>query len=118
MFNLNETNKYNFFTQVVNTRKGVESLCEIFRTYHINPLNSKAYIFTNKSRHLLKMLHREHGGYVVYYKRLEQGRLTKTFFKQTEHAFMSLSWDGMLTMNKKSLVTYFKLEECRLRILL
>uniref|UniRef100_UPI004027BC3F IS66 family insertion sequence element accessory protein TnpB n=1 Tax=Alloprevotella sp. TaxID=1872471 RepID=UPI004027BC3F len=45
----------------------------------------------HKSRHLLKMLHWEHGGYVVYYKRLEQGRLTKAFFKQTEHAFMSLS---------------------------
>ena len=44
MFNLNETNKYNLFTQGVDTRKGVESLCEIFRTYHINPLNSKAYI--------------------------------------------------------------------------
>ena len=44
MFNLNETNKYNLFTQGVDTRKGVESLCEIFRTYHIYPLNGKAYI--------------------------------------------------------------------------
>ena len=31
-------------------------------TYHLNPLNGEVYVFTNKSRHLLKMLHWEREG--------------------------------------------------------
>ena len=53
-------------------RKGVESLCGIVRTSHMNPLNGDVYVFTNKSRCLLKMLHWERGGFVVYYKRFER----------------------------------------------
>ncbi len=44
MFNLNETNKYNLFTQGVDIRKGVESLCGIVHTYHQNPLNGGVYV--------------------------------------------------------------------------
>ena len=62
MLNLNETNKYNLFTQGVDMRKGIECLCGIVHTYHLNPLNGEVYVFTNKSRHLLKMLHWERGG--------------------------------------------------------
>lgn len=50
------------FTQGVDMRKGIECLCEIVHTYHLNPLNGEIYVFTNKSRHLLKMLHWERGG--------------------------------------------------------
>lgn len=45
MFNLSETNKYNIFTQGVDMRKGVESLCGIVRTSHMNPLNGDVYVF-------------------------------------------------------------------------
>ncbi len=62
MLNLNETNKYNLFTQGVDMRKGIECLCGIVHTYHLNPLNGEVYVFTNKSRYLLKMLHWECGG--------------------------------------------------------
>ena len=44
MFNLNETNKYNLFTQGVDMRKGVECLCGIVHTYHQNPLNGGVYV--------------------------------------------------------------------------
>ena len=62
MLDLNETNKYNLFTQGVDMRKGIECLCGIVHTYHLNPLNGEVYVFTNKSRYLLKMLHWERGG--------------------------------------------------------
>ena len=62
MLNLSETNKYNLFTQGVDMRKGIECLCGIVHTYHLNPLNGEVYVFTNKSRYLLKMLHWECGG--------------------------------------------------------
>ena len=49
MLNLNETNKYNLFTQGVDMRKGIECLCGIVHTYHLNPLNGEVYVFTNKN---------------------------------------------------------------------
>ena len=104
MFNLNETNKYNTSTQGVDMRKGVESLCGIVRTIHMNSLNGNVYVFSNKSRCLLKMLHWERGGFVVYYKRFEQGRLSNTVFKQKESAFVSLRWDAYKRKNHTEIV--------------
>ena len=34
------------------------------------------YVFLNRNRNLLKLLHWEHGGFVIYYKRLEKGTFT------------------------------------------
>lgn len=98
MFNLNETNKYNLFTKGTDMRKGVEGLCGIVRTCHLNPSNGDVYVFSNKSRCLLKMLHWERGGFVIYYKRLEQGRLSNTVFKQNETVFKGLRWDELVLL--------------------
>lgn len=98
MFNLSETNKYNLFTQGVDMRKGVESLCGIVRTNNMNPVNGEVYVFSNKSRSLLKILHWERGGFVVYYKRFEQGRLSNSIFKQKDLAFVSLRWDELVLL--------------------
>ena len=61
-------------------RKSVKGLCGIIRTYQYSPTNQEVYVFVNKSRTLVKMLHWERGGFVVYYKRLEQGRLSPSIF--------------------------------------
>lgn len=98
MFNLNEANNYKLYTQGIDMRKGVESLCGIVRSHHMNPLDGEVYVFANKSRHLLKMLHWERGGFVVYYKRFEEGRLSNTVFKQKESHFMSLRWDELVLL--------------------
>ena len=79
-------------------RKGVESLCGIVRTNNMNPLNGDVYVFSNKSRCLLKMLHWERGGFVVYYKRFEQGRLSNSIFRQKDQAFASLRWDELVLL--------------------
>lgn len=80
MFCLNENNIYHLYSQGIDMRKGVEGLCGIIRTYQYNPTNQEVYVFANKSRTLVKMLHWERGGFVVYYKRLEQGRLSPSIF--------------------------------------
>ena len=48
MFNLSETNKYNLFTQGVDMRKGVESLCGIVRTNNMNPVSGEVYVFGSR----------------------------------------------------------------------
>ena len=80
-------------------RKGVEGLCGIIRTYQYSPTNQDVYVFANKSRTLIKMLHWERGGFVVYYKWLEQGRLSPSIFhhKHTT-AFIDIRWDEMVLL--------------------
>ena len=38
-----------------------------------NPTGGEVFIFLNRSRTFIKLLHWERGGYVLYYKRLEKG---------------------------------------------
>lgn len=71
MFSLNETNRFYVYTHGIDMRKGVESLCGIVRNNCMNPLSGSVFLFANKSRSLLKLLHWERGGFVIYYKRLK-----------------------------------------------
>lgn len=99
MFCLNENNIYHLYSQGIDMRKGVEGLCGIIRTYQYSPTNQEVYIFANKSRTLVKMLHWERGGFVVYYKRLEQGRLSPSIFHhKNATAFIDIRWDEMVLL--------------------
>lgn len=98
MFSLNENNSYQVYTVGVDMRKGIESLCGIVRTTKSNPTDGSVYVFANKSRTLLKLLHWERGGYVIYYKRMEQGRLSRTMFSTEPPVFQTMRWDELVLL--------------------
>lgn len=55
-------------------RKGFDGLSGLIRnTLDRDPLSGEVYIFLNRSRTLVKLLHWETSGMVIYYKRLEKG---------------------------------------------
>ncbi|MCH7401204.1 IS66 family insertion sequence element accessory protein TnpB [Belliella kenyensis] len=55
-------------------RKGFDGLSGLVRNYmDKEPTSGEVFIFLNKNRNLIKLLHWEYGGFVVYYKRLEKG---------------------------------------------
>ncbi|MCP4111506.1 MAG: IS66 family insertion sequence element accessory protein TnpB [Desulfobacteraceae bacterium] len=57
-------------------RKSFDSLYGlILNETERNPLTGDVFIFVNKTRNKLKLLHWEAGGFVIYYKRLESGTL-------------------------------------------
>ena len=51
---------------------GVNGMCGQVRKVGLEPANGDVYVFVGKSRTTMKLLHWERGGYVMYYKRLEQ----------------------------------------------
>ena len=53
---------------------GVNGMGGQVRKVGLEPANGDVYVFVGKSRTIMKLLHWERGGYVMYYKRLEQGR--------------------------------------------
>lgn len=55
-------------------RKGFNGLSGLVRNQLLSdPLSGDVFIFVNRRRTLLKLLLFERGGFVIYYKRLEQG---------------------------------------------
>ena len=58
-------------------RKGFDGLCGLVRNeLGQEPTNGTVFVFVNRGRDRIKLLHWEPGGYVLYYKRLETGRLS------------------------------------------
>jgi transposase len=74
MFTLSSHHKFNLFSQPTDMRKGFNGLSGIVN--HIlkdNPRSGEVFIFINKRRNKIKLLQWQGGGFVLYYKRLEQG---------------------------------------------
>ncbi len=69
---------------------GINCLCGQVRLVGLEPANGDVYIFAGKSRKVMKILHREHGGYVMYQKRLEQGRFHPRIFLRQGIGFRSM----------------------------
>lgn len=78
--------------------KGAESLCGIVRNISMDPLSGSVFLFANKSRSLLKLLHWDRGGFVIYYKRLESGRILPTLFKGSDVSFKEMRWDEIVML--------------------
>ena len=99
MFNLNESDRFLLFTRAVDLRKGVDPLSIIVRSNSLCPTDGSVYVFMNRSRTRMKLLHWERGGYVIFYKRMEQGRISPTVFHDTGKAlFVHYRWDEMVLL--------------------
>jgi len=96
MFSLNENNRYYLCTHGTDMRKGFNTLMGIITsTSPLRPLDGSVYIFINKTRTTIKILHWERGGFVIYHKRLEMGRISKTAFGHPEN-FRPIRWDELV----------------------
>ncbi|TXK20934.1 IS66 family insertion sequence element accessory protein TnpB [Pontibacter qinzhouensis] len=77
MLSLSSSHSYYLYAAAVDMRKSFDGLCGLIRNQtDKNPASGEVFVFLNRSRTLLKLLHWEHGGFVLYYKRLEQGTFT------------------------------------------
>lgn len=98
MFSLNEGNRYVVCLVGVDLRKGIDSLCGLINHLSLNPGNGDVYVFFNKSRTTMKLLHWERGGFVIYYKRLESGRVSHRIFVKNGLGFRSMRWDELVLL--------------------
>ena len=75
MFCLNDTMRYWLCPGRADMRKGISSLCGVMHERMRSEVkNGDVFIFIGQSRRLMKLLHAEDGGMVMYVKRLEAGR--------------------------------------------
>ena len=98
MFNLNENNRIVMSQHPSDMRIGVNGMCGQVRKVGLDPSNGDVYIFVGRSRQLMKILHWERGGYVMYYKRLEQGRFHPRIFLREGIGFRTMRWDELVLL--------------------
>lgn len=66
---------YYLYTQSTDMRSGIDSLSGLVRNeLKQNPLSGDLFIFVNKTKTHLKLLHWQEDGFALFYKRLEKGR--------------------------------------------
>ncbi len=75
-------------------RKSFDGLCGlVISVVQRQPTSGEVFVFLNRSRTHIKLLHWEHGGFVLYYKRLEQGTFGTPALKKGE-----LSWSDLILL--------------------
>ena len=98
MFNLNEGNRIVIAQHPTDMRMGVNGMCGQVGKVGLDSSNGDVYIFVGKSRTTMKLLHWERGGYVMYYKHLEQGRFHPRIFLCQGIGFRSMRWDELVLL--------------------
>jgi len=74
MFALSSENKFLLYSQPTDMRKSFDGLSGLVQnTLGSNPCNSDVFIFINKRRDKIKLLHWQGISFTLYYKRLEKG---------------------------------------------
>jgi len=74
MFGLTEQHTYFYYTGICDMRKGFDGLSGLVMDQMKNqPTDGSVYIFINRRRDRMKLLHWQPHGFVLYYKRLEKG---------------------------------------------
>lgn len=98
MFSLGETDKYYLCPSSVDMRKGFDTLCgEVINYMKRDPLSGEVFIFINKSKNTIKLLHWERGGLVLYHKRLEQGSIELPKYDKITSSY-KLNWSDLVLM--------------------
>ena len=110
MFALNDSQKFYFHQKSTDMRKGFNGLSGLVRSgMQRNPLSGEIFIFVNKRRNMMKLLHWQAGGFVLYFKRLEQGtfKIPQAGQEQIQISYTELSmiiagiWTKRIQKNKR-----------------
>ncbi len=98
MFNLNDTMRYFLCPGRTDMRKGISSLCGVVHEKMNSEVrNGDVFIFIGSSRRLMKLLHAEDGGMVMYVKRLEAGRFKLPEYDPESNSY-PMEWRDLVMM--------------------
>ena len=79
-------------------RKGIKSLIGVVRERMMGDVrNGDVFIFISRSRQLMKLIHAEDGGMVMYVKRLEAGRFRFPDYDERSNSYPR-EWRDLVVM--------------------
>ena len=98
MLGFNWPRRFHLYRHPTDMRKGFDGLAGLVTSaLQADPLSGDAYLFLNRRRNRLKLLVWEHGGFVIYYKRLEKGTFELPQLSAPGNA-IELTWDELVML--------------------
>src|SRR5512133_758546 len=98
MFHLHTSLQYYLYPHPVDMRKSFYTLSGIVTSLMgQNVREGGVFIFMNRHQNVMKILHMEYAGLVIYHKRLESGRFKLPAFDETTDS-LSINWQDLMTM--------------------
>jgi len=98
MFALTSANRYYLYLGVTDMRKSFDGLCGLVQDeLQRNPFSGEVFLFINKKRDKLKLLKWEPGGFVLYYKRLEEGTFSFPVLNEQKQCY-EMRWTDFIMM--------------------
>ena len=99
MFSLGREMRYWLYSEPTDMRKSFHTLCGLVRNkIGGDPMNGDVYIFVNKRRNRVKLLHYETGGMVIYAKMLDTGTFGMPIPGSKDVVTSSIKWEDLLKM--------------------
>lgn len=102
-------------TDFTDMRRSFDSLANLVQEIlHQDPLSGHLFVFLNRNRDSVKILHWEKGGYWLYYRRLERGRFKLPLNKsvagsiELEPSELSLILEGICLDGSKQRIKFIR----------
>ena len=100
MFHLHDKLKYFLYPAPVDMRKSFYTLSGIVTSLMKRDVQSgEVFIFVNRRLTTMKILHLEHGGLVIYHKKLESGVFKLPAFDESLTSY-AISWHELIMIVK------------------
>ncbi len=98
MFHLHRSLTYYLYPLPVDMRKSFYTLSSIVTSsMGHNVREGGVFIFVNRHQNIMKILHMEYAGLVIYYKKLESGRFKLPAFDENTHS-LTINWSDLMMM--------------------
>ena len=98
MFHLHDSLKYYLYPLPVDMRKSFYTLSGVVNALmNQNVRDGGVFIFMNRHQNVMKILHMEYAGLVIYHKRLESGRFKLPVFDENTTS-ITINWQDLMTM--------------------
>ncbi len=117
MFTLSASNRFHLYSQATDMRKSFDGLAGVVQNaLGNNPLNGDVFIFINRRRDKIKLLHWQGISFTLYYKRLEEGTFEVPTYDPKvgsitlSYAQMVMLVDGLTIKNIEKRKRYTPLE--------
>lgn len=98
MFHLHQKLKYYLYPAPVDMRKSFYTLSGVVTNNMQRKVESgDVFIFINRNQDIMKILHMEHAGLVIYHKKLDSGRFRLPGFDENTRS-LTMGWEELATM--------------------
>lgn len=99
MFSLGRCLRYWLYSEPTDMRKSFHTLSGVVRNkIGMDPASGDVYIFVNKRRNRIKLLHYETGGMVIYAKMLDRGTFGMPIPGSKDRVTNTIQWEDLLKM--------------------